>query len=136
MKCVFCDIVHGRAASHVVYEDELTVAFLDAKPLFYGHTLLVPREHVETLGDLDPAMIAPFFETAQRLVRAVESAMSAEGTFVAINNRVSQSVPHLHLHVVPRRKGDGLKGLFWPRSKYATAEDAALTVEAIRRALA
>ncbi len=112
------------------------MAFLDTRPLFPGHTLLVPREHTETLGDLDPAAIGPLFEAAQRLSRAVESAMSAEGTFVAINNRVSQSVPHLHIHVVPRRKGDGLKGFFWPRSKYGTPEDAARAADAIRKALA
>ena len=135
MTCIFCEIVHGRVAADVVYEDERSMAFLDSRPIFPGHTLLVPREHTGTLGDLDPAAIGPLFEVAQRLSRAVESAMSAEGTFVAINNRVSQSVPHLHVHVVPRRKGDGLKGFFWPRSKYASPEDAARTAEAIRKAL-
>ena len=123
-------------AADVVYEDERSMAFLDTRPLFPGHTLLVPREHTETLGDVDPAIIGPLFQAAQRLSRAVESAMNAEGTFVAINNRVSQSVPHLHIHVVPRRKGDGLKGFFWPRSKYRTPEDAARAAEAIRKALA
>jgi histidine triad (HIT) family protein len=136
VKCIFCEIVHGRLAADVVYEDERSMAFLDTRPLFPGHTLLVPREHIETLGDLDPAAIGPLFGAAQRLSRAVESAMVAEGTFVAINNRVSQSVPHLHIHVVPRRKGDGLKGFFWPRSKYGRPEDAAQVAEAIRKALA
>lgn len=136
MKCVFCDIVHGRVAADVVYEDERTMAFLDAKPLFYGHTLLVPRDHVETFGDLDAALMGPFFEAGQRLARAVETAMDAEGSFVAVNNRVSQSVPHLHLHIVPRRKGDGLRGFFWPRTKYVAPEDAARTAAAIRKALA
>ena len=136
MKCIFCDIVHGRTAAHVVYEDDLSMAFLDARPLFPGHVLLVPREHIETLLDLPQPMIGPFFQTSQRLARAVETAMQAEGTFVAINNRVSQSVPHLHIHVVPRRKGDGLKGFFWPRSKYSSEEHAAETARAIQGALA
>ena len=136
MKCIFCDIVHGRTAAHVVYEDGNSKAFLDARPLFPGHTLLVPRDHIETLTDLPEALIAPLFETAQRLARAVETAMTAEGTFVAINNRVSQSVPHLHIHIVPRRKGDGLKGFFWPRSKYSSEEEAARTAEAIRKVVA
>ena len=135
MNCAFCDIVHGRTAAHVVYEDGVSMAFLDARPLFAGHVLLVPREHIETFAELPPPLVAPLFQSAQRLSRAVETAMSAEGSFVAMNNRVSQSVPHLHIHVVPRRKGDGLKGFFWPRSKYATDEQAAQTAEAIRKAL-
>jgi histidine triad (HIT) family protein len=136
VKCIFCDIVHGTTAAHVVYEDELSMAFLDTRPLFPGHVLLAPREHIETLPDVPQATIGPLFQAAQRLARAVESAMQAEGTFIAINNRVSQSVPHLHIHVVPRRKGDGLKGFFWPRSKYSSDEHAADTVRAIREALA
>jgi histidine triad (HIT) family protein len=119
VKCVFCAIVGGESAAEVVFQDEHSVAFLDARPLFPGHVLLVPREHVETLADVPEALIAPLFLNAQRLARAVETALAAEGTFVAMNNRVSQSVPHLHIHVVPRRKGDGLRGFFWPRSKYA-----------------
>jgi histidine triad (HIT) family protein len=133
-KCVFCDIVHRRVSSHVVYDDGNAMAFLDARPLFPGHTLLVPRDHIETLIDLPPALVAPLFETARRLAHAVETAMNAEGTFVAINNRVSQSVPHLHIHIVPRRKGDGLRGFFWPRSRYASEEEAARIAEAIRTA--
>ena len=117
-ECLFCRIVSGELPATVVYEDDISVAFLDHRPLFPGHTLLVPREHVETLGELPSKLIAPYFETAQLLSRAVESAMDAEGTFVAMNNRVSQSVPHLHVHVVPRRRKDGLKGFFWPRTKY------------------
>ena len=136
MNCAFCDIVHGRTAAHVVYEDGVSMAFLDARPLFAGHVLLAPREHIETFAELPPPLVAPLFEAAQRLSRAVETAMNAEGTFVAMNNRVSQSVPHLHIHIVPRRKGDGLKGFFWPRSKYASDEQAAQTAEAIRKALA
>ncbi len=112
------------------------MAFLDTRPLFPGHVLLVPREHVETFAELPSELVSPLFETAQRIARAVETAMSAEGSFVAINNRVSQSVPHLHVHIVPRRKGDGLRGFFWPRSKYSNEEEAAQTAEAIRKALA
>ena len=134
MSCIFCDIVHRRVAAHVVYEDSLSVAFLDARPLFPGHVLLVPREHIEVFAELPAPLLGPLFETAQRLSRAVETAMNAEGTFVAMNNRVSQSVPHLHVHVVPRRKGDGLKGFFWPRSKYPSEEQAAQTADAIRKA--
>src|ERR1051325_3163930 len=116
--CLFCRIVSGELPATVVYEDDNAVAFLDHRPLFPGHTLLVPRQHVETLGELPAKLVAPYFEAAQLLSVAVESAMDAEGTFVAMNNRVSQSVPHLHVHVVPRRRKDGLKGFFWPRTKY------------------
>src|ERR1043165_6623848 len=116
--CLFCRIVSGEVPATLVYVDENAAAFLDHRPLFHGHTLLVPREHVETLVDLPQKLVGPFFEAAQLLSRAVEQAMNAEGTFVAMNNRVSQSVPHLHIHIVPRRKKDGLKGFFWPRTKY------------------
>ena len=122
-KCLFCRIVSGELRATVVYEDDNSVAFLDHRPLFHGHTLLVPREHVETLGELSSKVVAPYFAAAQLLSRAVESAMDAEGTFVAMNNRVSQSVPHLHVHVVPRRRKDGLKGFFWPRTKYKSDEE-------------
>ena len=121
--CLFCRIVSGEVPARLVYVDENAVAFLDHRPLFHGHTLLVPRAHVETLGDLPQALIGPFFEAAQSLAQAVQHAMKAEGTFVAMNNRVSQSVPHLHIHVVPRRKKDGLKGFFWPRTKYKDEEE-------------
>src|ERR1044071_1771440 len=116
--CLFCRIVSGELPATIVYEDDDSIAFLDHRPLFPGHALLVPREHVETLGDLPSKIVGPYFEAAQLLSRALESAMDAEGTFVAMNNRVSQSVPHLHVHVVPRRRKDGLKGFFWPRTKY------------------
>jgi histidine triad (HIT) family protein len=122
-ECLFCRIVSGELPATIVYEDDVSVAFLDHRPLFHGHTLLVPREHVETLGELPTKIVAPYFEAAQLLSRAVETAMDAEGTFVAMNNRVSQSVPHLHVHVVPRRKKDGLKGFFWPRTKYKDDEE-------------
>ena len=121
--CLFCRIVSGELPAVLVFEDEKTIAFLDHRPLFPGHTLLVPREHFETLGDLPTSQVSPLFKNAQLLSRAIESAMDAEGTFVAMNNRVSQSVPHLHVHIVPRRRKDGLKGFFWPRTKYKDQEE-------------
>jgi histidine triad (HIT) family protein len=120
--CVFCDIAAGEVPAHVVHSDELTLAFLDFRPLFVGHTLLIPRDHVETLADLPEEMLAPFFASAQLLSRAMEEVMGADGSFVALNNRISQSVPHLHAHIVPRRRKDGLRGFFWPRTKYASDE--------------
>ncbi|HJT66657.1 MAG TPA: HIT family protein [Pyrinomonadaceae bacterium] len=129
--CLFCRIVSGEVAAVVVYEDANTVAFLDHRPLFPGHTLLVPREHYETLADLPATQVGPLFKNVQLLSRAIESAMEAEGSFVAMNNRVSQSVPHLHVHVVPRRRKDGLKGFFWPRTKYKTDEELEITREKI-----
>ena len=133
--CLFCRIVSGELPATIVYEDDESVAFLDHRPLFPGHTLLVPREHVETLGELPKEIVAPYFEAAQLLSRAVESAMDAEGTFVAMNNRVSQSVPHLHVHVVPRRRKDGLKGFFWPRTKYKDDEEMRVVQSKIAAAL-
>lgn len=118
MSCVFCGIARGEVPAHVVLEDDDVVAFLDTKPLFFGHVLVVPRRHVVTLLELSPPEVGPLFERVQRLSAAVPTALGAEGTFVALNNKVSQSVPHLHVHVVPRTKGDGLKGFFWPRRKY------------------
>jgi histidine triad (HIT) family protein len=120
--CAFCAIVDGRSEALLVLEDEAAVAFLDHRPLFPGHCLLVPRAHHETLFDLPPSLVAPFFLAARLLARAVQEAMAAEGTFLALNNRVSQSVPHLHVHVVPRRFKDGLRGFFWPRQKYESTE--------------
>ena len=133
--CLFCRIVSGEVPATLVYVDENAAAFLDHRPLFYGHTLLVPREHVETLVDLPQKLVGPFFEAAQLLSRAVEHAMDAEGTFVAMNNRVSQSVPHLHIHIVPRRKKDGLKGFFWPRTKYKDEEEMKVVQRKIADAL-
>ena len=133
--CLFCRIVSGELPATVVYEDENSVAFLDHRPLFPGHTLLVPREHVETLGELRVSLVGPYFKAAQLLARAVESALDAEGTFVAMNNRVSQSVPHLHVHVVPRRRKDGLKGFFWPRTKYKDEEEMKVVQSKITAAL-
>jgi histidine triad (HIT) family protein len=120
MDCTFCKIASKELAASVVFEDQQTIAFLDHRPLFHGHCLLIPKQHFETLTDLPSELIKPLFGNAQLLAGAVEAAMKAQGTFVAMNNRVSQSVPHLHIHIVPRRKGDGLKGFFWPRTRYAS----------------
>lgn len=117
-RCVFCDIVARTIAAQVVYDDENLIAFLDSHPLFPGHVLLCPREHYVTLLELPAGLMGPMFAATQLLARAVENAVDAEGTFIAINNRVSQTVPHLHIHVVPRRRRDGLKGFFWPRQAY------------------
>ena len=122
MDCVFCRIVAGDLPAFLVVDEPDLVAFLDTRPVFKGHVLLVPREHVDTLPDLPAVLRDPFLETAQRLARAVVDALGAQGSFLAMNNVVSQSVPHLHLHVVPRTKGDGLRGFFWPRTKYADGE--------------
>ncbi|ROR91991.1 HIT family protein [Nocardioides aurantiacus] len=117
--CLFCQVAAGEAEASVVWADDDLVAFLDIRPLFKGHTLLVPRQHVETLPDLPAALRDPFLVAAQRLATAMVDALGAQGSFVAMNNTVSQSVPHLHCHVVPRTKGDGLRGFFWPRTTYA-----------------
>jgi histidine triad (HIT) family protein len=119
---LFCEIASGERPAFVVHADEVAVAFLDARPVFKGHVLVVPRAHVETLADLDE--VGPFFERVQAAARAVETGLGADGTFVAMNNRISQSVPHLHVHVVPRHRKDGLRGFFWPRVKYASDEEA------------
>ncbi|MGA2882636.1 MAG: HIT family protein [Bryobacteraceae bacterium] len=132
--CRFCQI--ALHANYVVFEDDLSIAFLDHRPLFIGHTLLVPKAHYETLADLPANLVGPFFGNVQLLARAVEQAMQAEGTFVAINNRVSQSVPHLHVHIVPRRKKDGLRGFFWPRQAHPDEENMRRAQTAIRAALA
>jgi histidine triad (HIT) family protein len=133
--CLFCGIVAGNTPAHRVIETDEVVGFLDTRPLFPGHTLLVPREHVVTLSDLPEALLVPLFSTAQRVTDALTSALGAEGTFVAMNNVVSQSVAHLHVHVVPRTKGDGLRGFFWPRAKYAEGEAEACATT-LRKALA
>ncbi len=135
MSCLFCSIVAGDQPAAIVHSDEHTVAFLDISPVFKGHVLLVPRTHVDTLPDLPAELVAPFFEKGQALCRAVVEAMDAQGTFVAMNNVVSQSVPHLHLHVVPRRRKDGLRGFFWPRTKYESPEEMASVAAAIGAAI-
>src|SRR5436189_2297157 len=134
--CVFCKVINGDVAANIVFEDSLSVAFLDHRPLFPGHCLLVPEEHIETLGDLPKKLIAPLFSNVQLLSQAVEQALAAEGSFVAMNNRVSQSVPHLHVHIVPRRRKDGLKGFFWPRNKYTGDDHARETQAILRKAVA
>jgi histidine triad (HIT) family protein len=118
--CKFCQIIAGEIPVHFVLDTDDVVAFLDHRPLFPGHTLVLPREHVETLADLPEDRVGPFFRQVQRVEAAVRTAMEAQGSFVAENNVVSQSVPHLHVHVVPRRRKDGLRGFFWPRTKYAS----------------
>jgi histidine triad (HIT) family protein len=122
--CVFCAIAAGSVPAFEVAATDSAVAFLDARPVFKGHVLVVPREHVVTLADLPAALVPEYFSFVRRLSVAVESGLDAGGTFVAINNKVSQSVPHLHTHVVPRTKGDGLRGFFWPRTKYASDSEA------------
>lgn len=129
--CLFCTIAAGAAPAHVVFDDDVAVAFLDVKPLFKGHVLVVPRHHVEALPDLPPADVGPLFDRVRRLSAAVPAALDAHGTFVAINNIVSQSMPHLHIHVVPRRRKDGLRGFMWPRLRYvddAEADDYAARI--------
>jgi histidine triad (HIT) family protein len=118
-ECLFCAIAAGARAASFVLREEGVVAFLDHRPLFKGHVLVVPRDHVATLSDLSAAQLAPLFGAVQRVARAVEAGVHADGTFVALNNKVSQSVPHLHVHVIPRRRKDGLRGFFWPRQPYA-----------------
>jgi histidine triad (HIT) family protein len=131
--CAFCQLIEGDGAGRV-WADADVVAFLDIRPVFPGHVLVVPRAHVETLTDLPAGEVGPFFLVVQHLAGAVERAMGAQGTFVAINNKVSQSVPHLHCHVVPRTKGDGLRGFFWPRRRYDSAEELASVAAAIAAA--
>jgi histidine triad (HIT) family protein len=133
--CRFCAIVAGRSPAAVVLDVEHAVAFLDVRPVFPGHVLLVPRVHHETLTDLPEDAVGPLFATARLLAAAVEEGMEAEGTFVALNNKVSQSVPHLHVHVVPRRRKDGLRGFFWPRTRYADDEEMEQVASRIRAAL-
>ena len=134
--CIFCRVVSGETSANVVFEDEVSIAFLDHRPLFPGHSLLIPKNHCETLSDLPGDLVGPFFKNAQLLARAVELGMGAEGSFVAMNNRVSQSVPHLHVHIVPRRRKDGLKGFFWPRNKYDGVEHIAEVQQSIQAAIA
>jgi histidine triad (HIT) family protein len=122
--CLFCRIASGEVEAEIVFEDEIALAFLDHRPLFPGHSLLIPRDHYETLADLPDELIEPYFLDMRLLSVAIRDAMGAQGSFVAANNVVSQSVPHLHFHVVPRVRKDGLRGFFWPRTRYADGEAA------------
>jgi len=133
--CKFCQIIAGEIPAHFVLDTDDVVAFLDHRPLFPGHTLVLPRDHVETLADLPEDRVGPFFRQVQRVEAAVRTAMEAQGSFVAENNVVSQSVAHLHVHVVPRRRKDGLRGFFWPRTKYASDAQAAAVAAGIRERL-
>ena len=136
MTCLFCGIINGEVNAAIVFQDDISLAFLDHRPLFPGHCLLVPKQHFETLSDLPTNLVGPFFMNVQLLTRAVEMALEAQGSFVAMNNRVSQSVPHLHVHVVPRRRKDGLKGFFWPRSKYGSESETFAVQNLIQAAIA
>ncbi len=129
--CLFCAIAAGDKPGFMVHADAEVAAFLDARPVFKGHVLVVPRRHLATLADLPAASIEPYFLRVQAIAQAVEEGLQAGGTFVAMNNRISQSVPHLHTHVVPRVKGDGLRGFFWPRTKYADDAEAESYAESI-----
>jgi histidine triad (HIT) family protein len=135
--CAFCRIVRGESDDAlIVLDDDRTLAFLDHRPLFPGHALLIPREHIETLPDLPDELLPELFSNARLLARAMEEGLGADGSFVAINNRVSQSVPHLHVHVAPRRRKDGLRGFFWPRHKYESDAQAEELAERLRKKVA
>ncbi|WP_117215797.1 HIT family protein [Allorhizocola rhizosphaerae] len=133
--CLFCAIAAGDKPGFMVHSDDEVAAFLDVRPVFKGHVLVVPRAHVATLADLPAAAVQPYFLRVQAVAAAVEEGLQAGGTFVAMNNRVSQSVPHLHTHVVPRVKGDGLRGFFWPRTKYADDAEARSYASSVRKAM-
>ena len=133
--CVFCQIANGSVPASVVFQDEETLAFLDHRPLFPGHSLLIPRQHFESLIDVPPSILSHLASNARLLAIAIEKGLGAQGAFVALNNRVSQSVAHLHIHVVPRTKGDGLKGFFWPRKKYRGPEEMEDTRDKLARAM-
>jgi histidine triad (HIT) family protein len=135
LNCKFCNIAAKEVESYIVFEDEVSLAFLDIRPLFPGHTLLIPKIHYETLSDLPVDLIAPLFKNVKLLDVAVKQALKTDGTFIAINNKVSQSIPHLHVHIVPRRKRDGLTGFFWPRNPYKDKEEILKTQQIIKEAL-
>src|SRR5579864_8237184 len=133
--CAFCQIIHGEERAAIVFEDNSSLAFLDRRPLFSGHCLIVPKAHYETLADLPASLVGPLFQNAQLLERAIEEGLAADGTFVALNNRVSQSVPHVHIHLVPRHHKDGLKGFFWPRQGYQDEAAIRQVQDTLREAL-
>ena len=134
--CVFCRIIAGEVPAHMVLDDDEFVAFLDARPVFKGHVLVVPRRHYVTLADLPVPVVGPLFERVRLVSAALPVALGADGTFVALNNVVSQSVPHLHVHAVPRSRKDGLRGFFWPRQRYASDAEAADYARRIKDAIA
>jgi histidine triad (HIT) family protein len=134
--CAFCRIISGEETASIVFEDSISLAFLDRRPLFPGHCLLIPKQHVVTLADLPAPLVGPLFQNAQLLEQAIEEGLPADGTFVAINNRVSQSVPHLHIHLVPRHRDDGLRGFFWPRQRYKDEAAERQVQETLRAAIA
>lgn len=121
--CIFCQIAQAELPANIVYQDEHTIAFLDHFPVFKGHLLVIPKQHLGVLTDLSGEQMGPFFRVVQKMTKAVEQALGANGSFVAMNNKVSQSVPHFHVHVIPRKKKDGLRGFFWPRVKYESEEE-------------
>jgi histidine triad (HIT) family protein len=124
ISCQFCDAINGTLPVRTVFDDDIVLVFLDRSPVFKGHVLVVPKRHVVTLADLDRDLVGPVFERVQRVAARMPAALGCDGTFVALNNIVSQSVAHLHVHVVPRRRKDGLRGFFWPRVKYDTDAEA------------
>jgi histidine triad (HIT) family protein len=132
---VFCQIARGIVPARIVFRDSISLAFLDRRPVFLGHTLLIPIAHYETLEDLPSELVGPLFSNAKQLSIAVRKAVDADGTFLGMNNKVSQSVPHLHIHIIPRRAGDGLRGFFWPRQKYDSEEQEIQIQKAIEREL-
>ncbi|MCP0913114.1 MULTISPECIES: HIT family protein [Legionella] len=133
--CIIDQIVNKKETACIIFENEQFIAFLDHRPLFPGHTLISPSKHVETLYDLPEDLIGDFFKLVKSIGKAVELGMNAAGSFIAMNNTISQSIPHLHVHAIPRNKGDGLKGFFWPRSRYLNEEHMLQTQEQIKRAL-
>jgi histidine triad (HIT) family protein len=133
--CVFDEIVAGTRPAHLVLDEEHLLAFLDARPVFEGHTLVIPRTHVTTIADLQPALLSGFLDAGRRVAAAQRAALGADGTFFGLNDVVSQSVPHVHLHVIPRRRGDGLRGFFWPRTRYADDAAAANLAATLRHAM-
>ena len=135
LNCKFCEIATKEVDSYIVFEDEVSLAFLDIRPLFPGHTLLIPKKHYETLSDLPVDLIATVFKNVKLLDMAIKQALKSDGTFIAINNKVSQSIPHLHVHIVPRRKGDGLTGFFWPRNPYKDKEEILKIQQMVKEAL-
>lgn len=133
--CVFCQIAEGEVTASIVFQDNDTLAFLDHRPLFPGHCLLIPKRHIETLIDVQPTILSQLASNARLLAMAMENGLGAQGAFIALNNRVSQSVAHVHMHVVPRTRGDGLKGFFWPRQKYRSPEHMEQTREKLARSM-